>query len=142
MPQYVGNFTHRGFCHFGREYWAQKRNIQFFLDFWKHHGKKPHENYRKKFSLINQFLYVFQCSFYVYVCFVYLLLCLQSIFFANISLVFTITARSWYLVQHQRMDRDFTRKKIFLEIIFSVKSIAMTKKRLDFSALFVLPRAF
>jgi len=40
------------------------------------------------------------------------------------------------------MDRDFTRKKIFLEIFFSVKSIAMTKKRLEFSALFVLPRAF
>ena len=113
-----------------------------FFRFLKALWKKTHENYRKKFSLINQFLYVFQCSFYVYVCFVYPLLCLQSIFFANISLVFTITARSWYLVQHQRMDRDFTRKKIFLEIFFSVKSIAMTKKRLEFSALFVLPRAF
>ena len=96
-----------------------RRETYNFFRFLKELWKKTHENYRKKFSLINQFLYVFQCSFYVYVCFVYPLLCLQSIFFANISLVFTITARSWYLVQHQRMDRDFTRKKnIFRNIFF------------------------
>ena len=111
-------------------------HLKFFLDFCKK-GIKNHENYGTKFSLINQFLYVFQCSFYVYVCFVYPLLCLQSIFLQiflqflqsqqEVGIQYSI--REWIAISRE--------KKKFLEIIFSVKSIAMTKKRLEFSALFV-----
>ena len=53
---------------------------------------------------------VFMCMFVLFI----LYCACNQFFFANISLVFTITARSWYLVQHQRMDLDFTRKKNYL----------------------------
>ena len=57
---------------------------------------------------------VFMCMFVLFI----LYCACNQFFFANISLVFTITARSWYLVQHQRMDRDFTRKKDISRNIF------------------------
>ena len=89
------------------------------------------------FNLVFKFL----CLFVLFILFFYPLLCLQ--FFLQIFLQFLqsqqevgiqYSIREWIAISRE--------KKIFLEIFFSVKSIAMTKKRLEFSALFVLPRAF
>ena len=95
--------------------------LNFFLDFCKK-GIKNHENYGTKFSLINQFLYVFQCSFYVYVCFVYPLLCLQSIFLQiflqflqsqqEVGIQYSI--REWIAISREK--KLFFQKYFFREI--------------------------